>query len=242
MTTALDIITDALVKIRVYSEGESIADVDAERCLTVANDMLDSWSNESLTCFAILEQSTTLQVGISAYTIGVGGMLNMTRPLRLIGGPGMAYILDPSGNKYPVNVVPQDQWNLIGNIAQVNSNVPDTLFYDPQFPLGILNFFPTPNIGWQAFWDSYLQLTDLAVLSSSVSLPPGYVKALKDCLAVEIWPYFKDGEVSPSIAQFAAQSKGNIKRTNIRENVALYDPEIVSRAQGSYNIFSDRNG
>lgn len=243
MAIALDIITDALLMLQVYAPGEVLTDADAEQGLSVLNDMLDSWSNEDLMTYAIFEQEYQMVPGQSQITIGPGGNINTVRPLRLIDGPGAAYIQDltPGQNNYPVNVVPRDVWNMIGS-RTVNSNVPDTLFYDPQYPLGIINLFPVPNLAWNLFFDSYQQLTEFANLYSELTLPVGYKKALQDCLAVELKPYFKTGPLDPMILAKASNSKGNIKRTNLREVIAVYDTEIVSRAAGSYNIYSDRGG
>lgn len=239
MATAQDIVQDALEMLGIYAAGETMSDADAGRGLSVLNDMLDSWSNESLTCFAITEQSAALVVGTSAYTIGSGGTFNMTRPLRLIEGPGAAYTLDSGGNKYQMNVVPQDQWNLITNTSSTQtSNFPNTLFYDPQFPLGTLHFFPTPNASYTAYWDSYLQLVTLTSLSTAVSLPPGYKRALGTNLAVAIKPYFTAAQIDPAVIKEALESKGNIKRTNIRTVQSRYDPEIVGKP-GLYSIYTD---
>jgi hypothetical protein len=238
MTTALDIIRSALEFIGVYAPGEVISDSDAQRGLVVLNDMLDSWSNESLSTFAILEQSLPLVVGQQAYTIGPGGNLNATRPIRLIDGPGAAYIMDTNLNRYPVDVVPKDKWNLIGLLA-TTSNIPDTIYYDNQNPLGILNVFPIPNISYTLFFDSYLQLADLAALTTAVSLPVGYNDAVKKCLGVELWPYFKTGEIGQSVLMLAAKAKGNVKRSNMRPVEAVFDPEIVSNAARTYNIYRD---
>lgn len=242
MASANDIITDSLTRIGVYSPGETISDADAERCLSILNDMIDSWSNESLSCFEILEQSGAMIIGQNSYTIGTGGNFAVTRPLRLINGPGAAYIQDINGNNYGVDVVPRDQWNLIANRSStVTSNVPNTLFYDPQYPLGVINVFPTPNVAWTLFWDSYLQLVTFTALATAMSLPPGYKDALQKCLAVEIWSDFKTPLDPPQwLMALAEKAKGNVKRTNIRPNVAVYDPEIVSHAVQTYNIVSDR--
>ena len=208
--------------------------------------MLDGWSNENLSCYAITEQSVVLTPGKSTYTIGTSGGADiaLTRPLRLIDGPGAAYMQDPTGNNFWLNVVPLDKWNLIGNrTSTVNSNIPDTLFYDPQFPLGKLNFWPQPNTGgYTAFWDSYLQLTDFTALDSAVSLPPGYKDALQKCLAIEIWPDFKSGEPTQLLVMMADKARATIKRTNIRPVEAVYDPELVSRAIPTFNIYSGRDG
>lgn len=246
MSTALDIITDALISDGIYAPGEALSAADSAQGLTCLNDMVDSWSNESLITYAKAEQSVVLTPGKYQYTIGTTGSpdINATRPLRILDGYGTCYILDTNANRYPVTVMQQDQWNLIGNIAQVNSNIPSRLFYDPQFPLGVINLFPVPNIGWTLYFDSWLQLTEFATLTTAVSLPPGYLRALKRNLAVELWPYFKGWNTNPPAAllKAAMQSLGNIKRTNIKEVVAVYDGEIISRATPTYNIYRDRAG
>lgn len=246
-TLASDIIQDAAEKIGVYASNELVSNnaTDQARFFTILNNMLDSWSNESLTCYAVQEQSGTLVVGQSQYTIGTGGNFNLVRPLRVIDGPGAAYILDPNGNKYSVDVRPRDSWNLISNPTEVTANVPTDIFYDPQYPLAVMNVFPIPNISWTLFWDSYLPFTAFSGVSTPVSLPPGYTKALADNLAVEAWPYFKpDGAPPPALLiRQAAISKGVVKRNNRRDNQAVYDREIVAgAAYGTYNVWSDRNG
>lgn len=240
MTKFIDIATDAYQKIGYYSPGEIISDADAELALRIGNDMLDSWSNETLTCFAILTQSLVMQPGIGRYSIGPGGTVNSARPLRLIMGPGAAYMMDTNGNRYGVDVVALDKWNMVTSNTLVDANVPIYLWYDPQMPLGFLNWWPVPNINWTAYWTSYLQLTDFSTLAGTFSFPPGYKKAIQDCLAVELYPYCYKGERPPEIVlEIASKSKGNIKRTNIRENVAGYDSAITGGGRASYNIYTD---
>lgn len=245
MTTALDMISAALKKLGVFASGETIDAASAADSLKALNDMLDSWSNEALACFAIQEQSVTLVAGKSSYTIGPGGDVNGIRPLRLIEGPGAAYLLDTNENRYPVSVVPRDKWNEIWNIVSTTSNLPDTLFYDPQFPLGTINIYPAFNgtLGVALYFDSYAQLSGFAGLTTAVSLPPGYVKAVQDNLALELAPYFKPDNWQPPalLLKQAAESKGNIKRANTRENIAELDHGLIARG-GSYNVYSDTAG
>lgn len=238
--TALDMITDSFQKIGVFAPGETIDAASAQTALNILNDMIDSWSNEALTCYAILEQHAPLVVGQSAYTIGPGGNFNMTRPLRILDSQGSAYILDTNGNKYLMTIVPQDIWNSTTQ-GNIDSNFPDTLFYDPQFPLGIINIFPSPTIVYTMYWDSYLQLSEFPTLTAPLSLPPGYRKAIQDCLAIEMYPYFASQAtaLTPLLIEIASKSKGNVKRTNIRENVAQYDPEIVSGNRSNWNIYTN---
>jgi hypothetical protein len=241
MTTPRDLIQSAFEAVRVYAPGEAALDADMARGFTRLNRMLDSWSNESLTTFALLEQSAPLVVGQSAYTIGPGGDFNMVRPIRIIDGPGSAYLLDTNGNRYPVDVIPQAKWNTIWNISRSTSNLPDTIFYDPQFPLGIINVYPlySGGVSVTLFWDSYLSLVKLTSLDVAVMLPPGYEKAIEDNLAIELEPYFPTAIVSPLLRELASTSKANIKRSNIRENVAVFEKELRARGGAVYNVYSD---
>jgi hypothetical protein len=240
MTTANDLIQDAMEQGQWYAPGETMSSADAQRGLTTLNAMLDEWSNESLACYCNLEQSVTLIPGQAAYTVGPGGDVNGQRPLNVLIGPGAARITDTNGNQYDVEVITQDRWNIIG-APYSTSDYPDTLFYDAQFPLGIINVFPTPSMAYTLTWDSRLQLSDLSNLTSPFSLPPGYYKAITSCLALDLFPYFaaKGEQPSQLLIAKAFNAKGAVKRTNMREVVAYMDSAIVSRAQGTYNISSD---
>lgn len=241
--TALDICTDSLELLQVYAPGEQVSDADAERMLSTLNQMLDNWSNLTLSCYEVLEQSFALVAGQQSYTIGPGGQINDTRPLKILDGPGTAYVQDFNGNNYGVSVVPRDQWNLFGNRSiLIQSDFPDTLFYDPQYPLGIINVMPVPTINYRMFFDSYLQLGELADLTAVISLPPGYERAIVTNLAVSAKPYFVKAQIDPLIIAEAMKTHGDIKRTNMRSNVAVMEPELVSKAQISYNPYTDRQG
>jgi hypothetical protein len=239
VSTARDMIESAFTATQLYAPGEIVTDADLAQGFYLLNSMIDSWSGESLLTFATLKQSTTLVPGTYQYTIGPGGWLDTVRPLRILFGYGTAWITDPVGNRYPLTILNEEQWNQIGNIAQVNSNVPIYLFYDPQFPQGVLNFFPIPNIGWTATWSSYAQLSRFPTVDVDVFLPPGYERALWSNLALELEPYYDSAVIKPGLRQTAAQSKAIVKRTNSREVIAQYDPEIVSRSRASYNIYRD---
>lgn len=236
--TARDMIQDALEMLHVYSPGETANPPDMARGLSVLNDMLDSWSNESLTCFAFCTQEFMLVVGKHTYTVGPGGDINGPRPLRVIDAPGSAYLLDANNNRYPMNVDDQLTWN-ITTTAVVDSDLPDHMLYQPEFPLGIIKIWPTPAIGYRCFFTSYQQLTDFRTLEAAVGFPPGYKLAITANLAIALKPYFKDAALDPIIVQRASESKANIKRTNMRTQLSIYDPEIIARGSSTYNIFRD---
>ena len=244
MSTANVLILAAYQKIGYYAPNETMTAADSALGLQQLNMMLDSWSNQPQACFAILEQSFPLVPGKSQYSIGTSGGADVssTRPIRIIEGQGAAYVQDGSGNNFSIDVVTRQAWNEIGNRSSLtSSNLPDTLFYDPQMPLGLLNLWPQPNAGgYTVFFDSYLQLADASVLTSQFTLPPGYEKAIQDNLAVELWPFcFVGKPLPPYIEKAARASLATIKRANKRNNLAPYDKELNPRGQSVYNPYTD---
>ena len=238
--TALSIMQDAFEQIKVYAPGVAINSADSSRALSCLNQMLDEWSNESLACFANVEQAIPLVPGKTQYTIGLTGTPDIVgpRPIRILTGMGAAYLVDSNKNRFPVNVVEQDVWNTIG-LLTVTSQLPDTLFYDPQFPYGIFNIFATPLLGYTMYVDSRLQLADLPTLTTAFALPPGYMSAIKNGLALRLWPYYRNGTPDGWLIELASAALGKVKRSNIKISPSPYDSAVVSKAQSSYNIYND---
>lgn len=238
--TAGSMIQDTLEAMKVYAPGVAVNAADSARMLSVMQQMLDSWSNQPYACYANLEQSFPLVANKRSYTIGPSGAPDITapRPLEIMIGPGRAYLTDTNNNRFAIDVIEQDEWNLIGLLTET-SQLPDRLFYDPQYPLGIINIFPTPLIAYTVSFDARLQLQAISNLSTVFSLPPGYMEAIKDNLIIRAWKYFKQGAPGQDLKDAAGTSLANIKRVNIKQSPARYDSAVVSRVQGGYNIYTD---
>lgn len=239
MTTGRDIIQDALEMLRVYAPGEDVTAPDMARGLSVLNDIVDSLSNESLACYTILTQTFTLIPNQYQYTVGPGGDINGPRPLRVDNAPGSAYLLDTNLNRYMMDVEDQWGWNL-KTTAVADSDLPNIFFYDPQFPLGVVNVWPTPTIGYTCSFLSYAQLTEFTTLDTIVTFPPGYKLMYTTDLAIALKPYFKDAQLDPVVIERNSKAKAAIKRNNMRSQISVFDPELVSRGNAVYNIYTDR--
>lgn len=242
MATALDIVVRAYKALTVVGASSATSPNTEQRNdgLVALQTMLDSWNTENLTLFDVRENQLTLSIGVSSYTIGSGGTVNITRPMQIID----AYVQDSGGNNYPLTIRTRDQWNMIGNRSSViTSQIPTDIFYDPTYPLGVLSVFPYPLTNYTVFFDSYTALSSVSTLTQTISFPPGYERAFVFNLAVEISA--QTGIPLPNsgtnIADLASISKANIKRINEgnREIVAQYDGAIVSRAYPTYNIYRD---
>lgn len=237
MTTVSQILTRSGQALGYTGRGEVLSATDANDALASFNAMLDSWSGEGLASYANQTISHTLVNGTQSYTIGSGGTINTTRPDNIL----QAWIRDFSNLDFPMEVVPQDEWNDIvmkGN----NSQIPQVLFYDPQYPLGIIYVFPVPLIGYTLMFNSILQQSTFSSLPMSISSPPGYERAYILNLALEMvsagFPCLLNDKDYLRLVDNASQAKANIKRKNIKEVIAEYDPAILG-AGVPYNIFND---
>ena len=238
--TANNIITRAMQSLQALGQNEVPSASEANDGLIALNALLDSWTNENLMSYAVLEQSFVLTPNVNSYTIGSGGVINVARPLDIT----QAYIQDASNNNFIINILPRDKWNQIGDRStNITSQLPDTLFYDPQFPLGVINIFPTPLLAYTVFFDSVTQQTQFASLTQALSMPPGYERAMVSNLAMEMvllgFQTTLDAKQLALLQKVASDSLGNIKRTNIKDNIADYDPAVVSRSYYTYNIYRD---
>ena len=240
MTTVAQVLTRAAKTIRYLGRNEVLTAQDATDALNAFNALLDSWSNENLMSYVVLENSFTLVVNKQTYTVGSGGDVNVTRPLNIT----QAYIQDSGGNNFLMNIRPRDWWNQIGNRGStITSQIPTDLFYDPQYPLGVINIFPIPLIAYTCFFDYTQDQVDYSNLTTTLSLPDGYERTYVLNLALEMvssgFPSMLNQNEWLALVENAKTAKANVKRTNIKDVIANYDAIIVSRSYASYNIYRD---
>lgn len=240
MTTASQIITRAANALGYLGITEVLSAADANQGLNVFNAMLDSWNGEGLVSYANQEQAFNMVANTQSYTLGPTGVWVGTRPDNIVD----AFITDSNGLDYGLTIVNQEQWNDIGD-KSITSQIPTTIFYDAQFPNGIVNIFPVPLLSYTLTMDIILMAVTYAALTTSLSLPTGYERTYVLNLALEMigqgWPCVLDDKQLARLTENAMQAKGNVKRKNIKEVVAEYDGAIVSKSYATYNIYSDGN-
>lgn len=237
---ASDLITRSARTLGYLGRTEVLSAGDANDGLNCLNAMLDSWSGEGLASWATNQQQFILTPGKQQYTIGTVGTpdVNNTRPIDIT----QAFIRGTNNLDYNMNVIPQTQWDNIG-FKSITSQIPNTLFYDSQEPLGIINIFPIPLLAYTLFYSAVLQQNMFALLTTQLAAPPGYTRAYILNLALEMqtagFPCMLKGDDMLQLRANAAEAKANIKRSNIKEELSEYDPYIVSNSYATYNIYSD---
>lgn len=227
---SLDLIKSSLRLISAIAVGETPSAAETSDSLRVLNDMLETWSTENLTVFASQDQNFTFTPNVSTYTIGPAGMFNGTRPISI-----ESAFTRYQGIDYPLQLIDVQRYNEIPLKTQPNI-IPEFVNYDAAFPLGRLVFWPVPMLATQVFITSNLQFTNLPDAAASINYPPGYSRAIRYCLAIDLAAEF-GLPVLQQVVDIAKASKAAIKRVNKRSPISITDPAIQGTDFTSYAQF-----
>lgn len=238
MTTVNQLIAGAAKALGYLGRNETLSAADANDGLICLNSMLDSWSGEGLASWAQQIVTFPLVNGTQQYTIGSGGMISATRPDNI----DSAFITDSNSIDYPLNIVTSDQWDSIAQ-KTITSQIPNTLWYDSQYPLGVINIFPIPLLTYTVTIQAILQQQTFSSQTQVMSAPPGYEAAFRLNLALQLMTMGFPSLLPPTQFQMlvnnASDAKANIKRKNIKAVESDYDGAIVSNSYATYNVYSD---
>lgn len=224
--TALDLISSSLRLLGVLATGENASASEAKDGLVSLNDLIDSWSTQNLLIPNKVSETFPLVVGQKTYTMGAGGNFNTSRPQRienaLIQFTGNNPVLD-----MPMKLLNQDEYSSILLKTQ-ESTFPMYLYSDNAYPLTNISVWPVPDAANNIVLYSWKPLASLAALTTSPSLPPGYGRALRYNLAVELAPEYGK-QIPPSVEAIAMESKAEIKRMNFAPQYLQVDRALRAK-------------
>lgn len=229
MATVADLITRSMKLANILGEGQTPSAEQASGALDTLNEMISAWNLDSLILYSTDNDSASLVAGQSVYTIGTGGDFNINRPAQI---NSMYQVYQDV--TYPIYPVTQDEYNLITLKTLTNPLVKHFLYVN-SYPLGKLTFWPVPTLSNTISISVDRVLSSFSTLATTISMPPGYAKALRANLAVELCPEY-GREPSPALAKAAASSKADIKRGNWTPTVSEYDVALT-RVPGGYASF-----
>lgn len=225
-TSALDIITGAAKLLGVLYKNEALAADEANDGLIALNEMLDSWSNDNLMTTAYTLESFPL-TGAASYTIGTGGVFNTARPINIV-----TAVVRLSSIDYPLKMITPEEYQEEIPIKSITSPIPQFLTYDNGYPLGTITIYAVPTAGSTLRMLSNKPLSNLSALTTTVDLPPGWKRALKNNLAIELAAEY-GVEPSATVIRNAAQSMGALKRATAINNAMPFMPALPVR----YSIY-----
>jgi hypothetical protein len=213
----LDLITRALRLIGEIASGDTPTAEQAQDSLNILNEMRDAWQLERLMIHTMDRGVYDLTDGQTAY---VFGDLDGTRPVKID-----AASLLSNDTERSVDILTREKW-IAGQTG---------VYCDYDWPEATL-YVNGAGDGEQLVlytWSSPAAITDL---TTQIVCPPGYAKALRYNLAVELAPEFK-AVVDPVVAATAMESKAVIKASNIPVMEMSCDAALVTRQ--NFNILTD---
>jgi len=232
-TTAGDQINGALRLIGQLAEAETPSAATSQDALAALNQMIDSWNTERLAVFSTQDQVFNWPPNVLSRTLGPSGDFVGNRPILL---DDATYFIDTaSGISYGIKIINQQQYDGIA-VKTVTSTYPQVIWVNMTYPDIEMYVYPKPTKVLEWHFISVEELTQPALLSTTLAFPPGYLRAFKYNLACEIAAEF-GVEPPPQVQRIAMTSKRNLKRINNPDDVMSIPYAIVGTRQ-RFNIFA----
>lgn len=233
MTTVRKLITGALRLINVVQANESPTADDMDISLQSLEQMMDSWSNDSLMIYTMNPYNFPTVGGKQTYTLGIGGDWNIERPMSI----NQAYVhYESSGSQpidMPIAIANDAQWASIA-VKSVQTTFPTVLYDNGNYPLRTISIWPIPTGTQQLtlwLWQPLLNFNDL---DDEVVFPPGYERAIRYALAVELAPEFGK-TLADSVIAIATRAVGELKSMNSVPQYQSFDQSLQGKRQSYFN-------
>jgi hypothetical protein len=216
---------------------------DIDTAFKALNDMVDDWGTQRQTIFQIQRSVFPLTPGQASYTLGFGGDWNIVRPVW-IERCSVIPSNSGSGNTGPMEIPlgpPLDiaEFQRI-TIKTAQSSYPQYVYWDRNWVNGLstVQVYPVPT-GPSSAIVLYTPTAVVAFpdLSTKFTFPPGYARALRYALAVELAPEYGIAVPDPVRMAFTS-AMANIKRANNAPIEAQFDAALIG-VRGRYNIYTD---
>jgi len=232
-TSAGDIINGSLRLLGMLAEGETPSAETSADALSAMNQMIESWNTERLSIFSTQDQIFTWPASAISRTLGPTGDFVGNRPILI---DDATYFKDAStGISYGIKIINQQQYDGIA-VKTVTSTYPQVVWVNMTYPDIEMYIYPVPTRALEWHFISVEELSRPATLATSLTFPPGYLRAFRYNLAVELAPEF-GVEPSPTVVRIAMTSKRNLKRINNPDDLMSIPYSIVGTRQ-RFNIYA----
>jgi hypothetical protein len=217
----------------------------------LASDVLDEWS----TLVSDWNAEPDMTVSVPQFTYAIppgGGYLANHKDFKI--GPAGADITGPRPEKllkanlllagptlarYPLQILPWREYGDIPVLAIPPTSVTTAVYYQPDYPVGILHFWPPVSGGPSIEFWTYGVLAAPATLATTVVglFPPGYESAVILNLAARCqYLVTKElGKIDPKIPALALRAKQRIQNVNRSNPTCRSDFQTERGGGGAYD-------
>ena len=205
MATALDIIKRSMRLIGVYAIGEAPSADEAADALTALNALVTSLPPQFV--YAQTLDTIALTANTASITVGPSGTTITERPVEILPSSYITY----QNVSYPLKVATLQDYDEIP--YKNNTGIPVAIWPLMTMPNATITFYPLPSAAMTLNLWSNKQVTTFASLTTVLTLPQGYERALAYMLAIETAPEY-EREPSATVVMTANQARKNLKRIN----------------------------
>lgn len=227
-----DLIAGSLRLIGAIASGENPQAAEFADALNSLNGMLESWSTDGLLVYTTNREVFPLVPSKQSYTMGPLGDFNTSRPVQISEAS-----VQQNGIELPIDILNLQEWAEI-TLKTTPSTLPQCIYSEGTFPLETINVWPIPTVANNLVLYSLKPIASFASINDVVSLPPGYSRAIRYNLALELAPEF-GREPSALVGVAASESKADIQRQNT-EPVYMKSDAIGLSNSKSYNYLTGR--
>lgn len=233
MTTVRKLITGALRLVNVVQANETPTADDMDITLQSLQGMIDSWSNDSYMIYTMNPYNFPTVGGKQTYTLGPGGEWATERPMQI----NQAYVhYESSGSQpvdMPITLANDAQWASIA-VKSVQTTFPTVLYDNGNYPLRTIYLWPIPTGEQQITLWLWQPLLNFANLDEEVTFPPGYERAIRFALAVEVAPEFGKS-LSEDVIAKAIKAKAELKSLNAVTQYQNFDQSLLGKRGSAFN-------
>lgn len=233
ISTVIDLINQSIRLLNVNAVGDDLSAAEAEEAFDVLNIMLGEWNNDNLKIYYQATGLYDMVADTNVYTIGRGAGADFVadRPLKIL----HAFTRLPAESMdYPMIEITTEQYQNFANKSET-TQYPTYYLYQPTWPNATITLFPINTVNLSLGLTMQAQLQAFTSYNDALTLPPGYLQALRYNLAVNLAPqYGRAGSGSfPLIENKARQTLAAIESTNT-------EPVYLDSGEGSqtYSIYS----
>lgn len=211
LTTAREIITEALMLIKVIAASEEGDAADMATGLRNLNTLTDSWSIKRNFIYAEAVETFDLVAAQAVYTIGplaTAGNFATAVPFEVL----ESTFVRVSQLDYPLRSLTEEQYSSIG--LKTSQGIPQVFLFTKHPTLATLALYPVPLADQEIELHSLKPLTVFPALDTATTLMPGYTEALQFTLAERLAPKFET-DASKFVIAEAMKLRKALARSNV---------------------------
>lgn len=236
-TSALQIITDALVELGVISDDQIPSTTKLDRGFRKLNQIVSRLSKkQNLTIPALTREEFSISASQASYTIGSGGDFDTARPLSVYSAQHKG-----SEGSYSTIQVLYDEQDYADIVSKAVQGIPERVYYLASYPLGKLLFDYKPSTTSTIALTSYKPLTAFADTSAEWDLDDAYLTYFTFQLAAELGPSSRADHRQILVCKgFAEDALRDITTLNSAQNVPrLRTDPALNPHPGGYDVITD---